>query len=167
MIKYFTFSLSVTFLSWIVGMIINAFLVKTEFYKTSLSNLNFIKSKFLNKAIGISIIKWIVKNTFFKYFNPKLTIKNINEVNTLRQEMTIAEISHLIAFLAVSIFAATKIFNQQYLLAFIMMIINTIMNLYPSLLQQENKRRLDKLRLRFLSYSSSEYAVKSEQDLIK
>ena len=161
MIKYFTFSLSVTFLSWIVGMIINAFLVKTEFYKTSLSNLNFIKSKFLNKAIGIGVIKWIVKNTFFRYFNPKLKIKNINEVDTLRNEMTTAEISHLIAFLVVSIFAVTRIFKGQYLLTLIMMSFNIIMNLYPSLLQQENKRRLDKLKFIFLSYSSREYAVKS------
>jgi len=154
MIKYFTFSISITFLSWIVGMIVNAFFAKTEFYKTSLSNLNFIRSKLLNKAIGIGVIKWIVKNTFFKYFNPKLKIKNINEVDTLRNEMTTAEISHLIAFIVVSIFAVTRIFKEQYLLTLIMMSVNTIMNLYPSLLQQENKRRLDKLRSIFLSYSS-------------
>jgi len=33
----------------------------------------------------------------------------------------------------------------SYLLAFIIMIFNVFMNLYPSLLQQENKRRIDRL----------------------
>ncbi len=129
-------------------MIINAFLVKTELYRTNLSNLNFIKSRFINKAIGVTLIKWVVKNTFFKYFNPKLSIKNqpkLSELDNLRKEMTIAEVSHLIAFFAVIIFAVVTFFKGKHLLALVMTIINILMNLYPSLLQQENKRRIDKL----------------------
>ena len=75
MIKYLTFGVSISFISWIVGMILNSILMKTEYYK-NLSNLNFIASKTLNKNIGIEHFKWIVKNTFFKFFNQKIKLKN-------------------------------------------------------------------------------------------
>ncbi len=130
-----------------VGMIVNGILSKTEYYK-KLSNLNLIKSKTHNKRIGLGIFKWIVKNTFFKYFNQKLKLKNKIEMTDLyriRKEMTFAEISHLIGFGFVTIFAFMKIINGNYLFGLIFMIINLLLNLYPSLLQQENKRRIDKL----------------------
>lgn len=52
-IKYFTFSISITFISWIVGMFVNAFLKNTTFYNKKLSNLNFIKNEKFNKSIGL------------------------------------------------------------------------------------------------------------------
>ena len=146
--KYLSFSISIAFISWIVGMIINAILRKTEFYNKKLSNLNFIKSQNLNRIIGIGIFKWIVKNTFFKYFNQKLKLKRKIEktdLNKLRNEMTKSEIEHLIGFVFVTIFAFVKFFSANFLFGFIIMIVNILMNLYPSLLQQENKRRIDKL----------------------
>jgi len=51
-----------------VGMILNT-LIKNKSYYVNLSNLSFIKSKILNKRIGLGIFKWIVKNTVFKYLN--------------------------------------------------------------------------------------------------
>lgn len=133
-------------------MIINAFLIKTAFYNKYLTNLNFIKSKTLNKLIGIGVIKWIVKNTFFKFFNPNLKMKRkieLTELDKLRNEMTLAEINHLIAFVAVAFFVLFQIFKGKFQLALIMVIVNVLMNLYPSLLQQENKRRIDKLKKLF------------------
>ncbi|MGZ5221269.1 MAG: glycosyl-4,4'-diaponeurosporenoate acyltransferase CrtO family protein [Chitinophagaceae bacterium] len=38
-----------------------------------------------------------------------------------------------------------EILSHNYLFGLIIMIINIFMNLYPALLQQENKRRIDKL----------------------
>jgi len=146
--KYFSFSLSITIISWIVGMIINAFLRKTDFYNKKLSNLNFIKNENLNRSIGITLFKWVVKNTFFKFFNQKLKLKKKIEktdLNVLRNEMTISEIDHLIGFVFVTFFVFVKILNANYLFGFIIMVINILMNLYPSLLQQENKRRIDRL----------------------
>ncbi len=130
-----------------VGMIINGILSKKEYYK-NLSNLNLIESKTLNKRIGLGWFKWIVKNTFFKFFNQKLKLKNkieMTDLYGLRKEMTFAEISHLIGFGFVTIFAFVKIINGNYLFGLIFMIVNVLLNLYPSLLQQENKRRIDKL----------------------
>jgi len=145
MIKYLTFGVSILFISWIVGMILNSILMKTEYYK-NLSNLNFIASKTLNKKIGIEHFKWIVKNTFFKFFNQKIKLKNKKtELSEIRKEMTIAEISHLIGFIFVTVIALYKSISHNYLFGLTIMIVNILMNLYPSLLQQENKRRIDKL----------------------
>ncbi|MDX8571042.1 MULTISPECIES: hypothetical protein [Elizabethkingia] len=149
---YLMFSISITFISWIVGMIINALLKKTASYNQELVNFNFIKSEKLNKAIGIGAIKWIVKNTFFKFFNPKLKFDrnvNLTELKTIRNEMTKSEIEHLIAFVFTSFFAIIKFYNHNYLFCLIIMIVNILMNLYPSLLQQQNKRRIDKLEIKF------------------
>ncbi len=145
MIKYLTFGISISFISWIVGMIINSVLVKTEYYE-KISNLNFIASKTLNKNIGVEYFKWIVKNTFFKFFNQKIKLKDSKmELTEIRKEMTIAEIGHLIGFIFVAVFAIYKSFSHNFLFGLIIMIVNISMNLYPALLQQENKRRLDKL----------------------
>ncbi len=75
MIKYLTFGISISIISWIVGMILNVILMKTGYYK-KISNLNFIASKTLNENIGIEYFKWIVKNTFFKFFNQKIKVEN-------------------------------------------------------------------------------------------
>lgn len=144
-LKYLTFSISICFISWIVGMIINFALSKTEFYE-KLSNINCIRSTKLNKFIGLSIFKWIVKNTFFKFFNPKLQLKNkatTKELIDLRQEMTFAEISHFIGFFFVMFFATLKVLRAEFIFSAWIVFMNVLMNLYPSLLQQENKRRID------------------------
>ena len=145
MIKYLIFGISISFLSWIVGMILNSILLKTECYK-KLSNLNFVTNDIFNKYIGIEQFKWIVKNTFFKFFNQKIKLKNKKvELTEIRKEMTIAEISHLIGFIFVIFFAFYKSFTHNYFFGLVIMIVNVFMNLYPALLQQENKRRIDKL----------------------
>jgi hypothetical protein len=59
--------------------------------------------------------------------------------------MTLSEISHLIGFIFVMLVAIYQSFAVNILFGVIMMIPNVLMNLYPSLLQQENKRRIDRL----------------------
>ena len=145
MIKYLTFGVSISFISWVVGMVLNSIFMKTKYYQ-KVSNLNFITSKTLNKNIGINYFKWIVKNSFFKFFNQKIKLKNQKtDLSEIRKEMTIAEIGHLIGFIFVTGIALYKSISISYLLGLIIMIVNTLMNLYPSLLQQENKRRIDQL----------------------
>ena len=128
-------------------MILHA-LIKSQPYYTDLSNLNFIKSKRLNKAIGLGVFKWIVKNTFFKYFNQKIKLERriqVDELYELRKEMSISDISHLLGFAVVTLFALVKFIYGNYSFGLVMMAVNIVLNLYPSLLQQENKRRIDKL----------------------
>jgi len=57
--------------------------------------------------------------------------------------MTKAELNHLFAFAFMAIFIGIKIFQQHYLFAVTMLLVNILMNLFPSLLQQHNKRRID------------------------
>ena len=148
----FTFGISMSLISWVVGMILNSILMKTVYYD-KLSNLNFIRSKDLYNKIGLKPFKWIVKNTFFKFFNQKIKVENQNDdLNEIRKEMTFSEISHLIGFTFVTIFAFYKIFSVGLIFGLTMMIPNTLMNLYPSLLQQQNKRRIDSL-IRKKNYS--------------
>lgn len=145
LLHYFVYSISITTSSWLIGMILNEFIKKREWYK-SISNLNFIKNKTLQKGMGLHLFKWIVKNTFFKFLNQKLKLKNkieLAELIALRKEMTYAEISHLIAFICVTIFAVIKFIPNNYFLILSIQLANILLNLYPALLQQENKRRID------------------------
>lgn len=122
-------------------MLLNFILMKTG-YCHKISNLNFTE----NKNIGIEYFKWIVKNSFFKFFNPKIKVDNKKtDLTEIRKEMTIAEISHLIAFIFVTVIALYMSILHNYLFGLTIMIVNVLMNLYPSLLQQENKRRIDKI----------------------
>lgn len=149
-IKAFTFGLSVTIISWLAGMIPTAFLKNTEYYRTF--SLNLVKSKKLNKILGLDVFKWIVKNTFFKYLNQKLKLgakTETSQLYELRNEMTFAEISHLIGFVFVMVFACIKSVKGEYMHALACTIVNIFLNLYPSLLQQENKRRIDTLIRRY------------------
>jgi hypothetical protein len=112
-LKYFTagliFGISASVISWIVSMVLNSVLMKTDYYK-KLSNLNFIRSEKLNQKIGIKYFKWIVKNTFFKFFNQNIKIENKKtDLIKIRNEMTYSEISHLIGFVLVLIFAINKV----------------------------------------------------------
>lgn len=152
LIQAITYSVSIVFISFMVGMILTALIKNTNFYKTKLSNLNFIKSDILNQIIGVGIVKWIVKYTFFNFLNPNLKFHKktgIAEIKSIRNDMTKAEVDHLFAFLFVSLFIFSAIYNQKIFLALIMLLINILMNLYPSLLQQQNKRRIDKLLSKF------------------
>lgn len=148
---YITFSISITIISWIVGMAFNSLFRKTVYFK-NLSNLNIVHSKALQRALGLDWFKWIVKNTFFKYFNPKLKIEgkaDIAELKALREEMNFAELNHLVGFVFVLFFILFRLFNGEYLFALVMIIANTLLNLYPSLLQQQNKSRIDKFIKRY------------------
>jgi hypothetical protein len=99
-------------------------------------------------VIGLDLLTWVVKNTFFKFFNQSLKLDktaDISALKNLRKEMTIAEISHLIGFIFVLVFAIYKGISHNFLFGLVVMGMNILMNLYPSLLQQKNKRRIDRL----------------------
>ena len=151
-LKYLIYSFSITFCSFIIGMIITALIKNTKIYNHELSNLNFIKSEKLNSILGVSLIRWIVKNTFFKFLNPTLKFdrkSNITEIQNIRKLMTKAEIDHLIAFCFVFILIIILALKAQFTFALILLIFNILMNLCPSLLQQQNKRRIDNIISRF------------------
>jgi hypothetical protein len=143
------FGASMSIISWIVGMVVNSMLAKTSYYD-KLSDLQFFSEETLNKRMGIKYFRWLVKNTFFRFFNPGLKVPSRSvDFHQLRSSMTFSEISHLIGFVFVSLAALFQCFNVSLVFGLSMMIGNTLLNLYPSLLQQENKRRIDQMIKRY------------------
>lgn len=141
----FAFGLSLSVVSWMVGIIGNALLQGTSYYE-ELSHLNFISSKALNRALGIGQFKWIVRYSFFRLLSQSIRVEGKHtDLASIRHQMTLAEISHLIGFLFVAAFALYQSFNVSLIFGLAMMIPNAVLNGYPSLLQQENKRRIDQL----------------------
>ena len=139
----FTFGLSMSIISWMVGMIGNSLLLKTSYYE-KLSYLNFIRKRSTNKAIGIDQFRWLVKNTFFRFLNQAIKVEGKQtDLKSIRHQMTLAEVSHLIGFIFVTLAAGYQVLNVSLVFGLTMMIPNVILNLYPTLLQQENKRRID------------------------
>jgi hypothetical protein len=141
----FSFGLSLSVISWMVGIMGNALLLRTSYYE-KLSDLNFIPSKALNEFLGIEQFKRIVKNSFLRFLNQSIRVEGKHaDLASLRHRMTRAEISHLLGFLFVAAAALYQSFNVSLVFGLTMMIPNAVLNGYPSLLQQENKRRIDRL----------------------
>jgi hypothetical protein len=137
--------ISFSLISWMIWIIFNGLFSNTRFYNR-FSNLNFIEDRMMNKYLGISQFKWIVKHTFLKIFNQKIKINNRStNLEEIRKEMTLAEVSHLVGFLFVILLSIYYCVKVSIVYGMTMMIPNVFLNLYPSLLQQENKRRIDKL----------------------
>lgn len=144
----FTFGFSLCLVSWMVGIIGNAMLLKTRYYER-LSHLNFIPSQAVNRALGMERFKYIVKNSIFRILNQAIRVDGKHsDLVALRHQMTVAEIGHLIGFLFVAAFAVYQSVNVSVVFALAMMVPNLVLNAYPTLLQQENKRRIDQLLVR-------------------
>ncbi len=131
--------------SWVVGIMGGAVLQRTRYFE-ALSGLNFIPSRATNKALGVEWFKWVVKKSFFRFLNQDIRVDGRQaDLASVRRHMTIAEINHLIGFLFVTCAALYQGFHVGPVFGLAMMISNVVLNVYPSLLQQENKRRLDRL----------------------
>ncbi len=144
---YFLNAILFTFISWLIGLIVNNVIKKASFY-SKLSHFNLIKKESTYRIIGMTAFKWILKNSFFKYFNQKLNFEsrpNKSQLEDIRKEMTYSEISHFIAFIFIFIIMVLKLSKGQVTFAAILFVFNIIFNLYPSLLQQQNKNRINKI----------------------
>lgn len=147
-IPYYTsYAIALGFISFIVGMIVNSFLKKTEIYQVALQNLNFISDDRVNKWIGLGIFRWVLLKTPLKYFNQKIKVTEMNKMSLkrLRDQMTSSEIEHLVGFDFMFLIALVQLIYRNYTFMLILLLVNVFMNLYPALLQQWNKRRLDRI----------------------
>lgn len=144
---YILNSIAFVFGSWTIGLIFNNAIKNAAFYP-KLSNFNCIKKESTYQAIGMNAFKWVLKNSFFKYFNQKLkfeTRPSISQLQEIRKEMTYSEIGHHIAFIFILVVLVFKLYEGQFTYAAILFVFNIIFNLYPSLLQQQNKKRIDRI----------------------
>lgn len=151
----FSFGFSLSIISWMVGIMGDAVLLRTSYYE-KLSELNFIRSKALNDFLGIEQFKKVVKNSFLRFLNQSIRMEGkYADLASLRHRMTRAEISHLLGFLFVAAAALYQCFNVSLAFGLAMMIPNAVLNGYPSLLQQANKRRIDRLLTRLAGYNDA------------
>lgn len=143
-----SFSIAITFATMVVGAFIVEALKKSAYYQR-LSNLRFIRNDRVNQWIGVGLIKWAVTKTFWRHFNPKLQVvpaTDIAGIKALRQEMTNAEIAHLIALVIQTvIILVLGVLGWGMAQLVLLTAMNIFLNLYPSLLQQSNKARLDRV----------------------
>ena len=151
-LQLYIFGITFAFGFSVAGLIINNAIKNKPFY-ANLSNLNFVKSDRTNRYLGVLLFRKIIVNSFWKYLNQSLKVSDRpdnRKLIALRNEMTYAEVSHLIAFICVLIAAVIFEANRLYKGAFIPILVsNVIFHLYPPLLQQYNKRRIDRIIDRF------------------
>ena len=136
-----------------ISMIIGIFTVNaiknTKLYH--LINENTIsENESFYKFLGTGIIKKLFINTPLKNFNTQIVINksklNITALNDLKMKMTDAEIGHIVAFVVI---IATSgflyILNQNGFVIVVLNGLNITFNLYPILIQQQNKLKIDKM----------------------
>lgn len=143
-------AITLIFVSWIVGILVNNMIRNADFY-SKLSHFNFIKNKSTYTILGMHLFKWMIKHTFFKYFNQKIKLNkrpSQSQLRELRKEMTYSEISHLIGFIFAFIILTIELIMGKENFAIILFVLNIIFNLYPSLLQQQNKAQIDRILMR-------------------
>lgn len=144
---YLLNTITITFISWTVGLLLNN-AIKTKSFYYKIENLNFIKNTAIIKALGLDKFGWLIKNSVFKVFNQKLKLKRSasrSDLQQVRNEMVYAEIGHLIGFIFMLPLLFIKILKGQYQYALLLFTFNIIFNLYPVWLQQLNKTRIDKV----------------------
>lgn len=147
MVLHFLNAIVITFVSWTIGLLLNNAIKTAKFY-SKISNLNFIKNEGLRKILGLNKFGWIIKNSFFKVFNQNIKLKeraSREDLKQIRNEMVYAEIGHIIGFTFIIIIILIKLWSALYMSALIMLVFNVIFNLYPALLQQHNKKRIDNI----------------------
>ncbi|MDX2182801.1 MAG: hypothetical protein SFW08_02345 [Gemmatimonadaceae bacterium] len=137
--------LCLSVVSWMVGIIGHALLQRTALYGR-LSRLNFVRSRAANAWLGLAPFKRIIKNSVLRFLNQSLKVEGPHtDLVLLRDRMTGAEIGHLVGFVFVSAFAVAQSVAISPVFGLAMMIPNALLNGYPTLLQQENKRRIDRV----------------------
>ena len=135
------------FVSYTIGAYLTTIIIHSSLNKYFLGK-DYL-SDIWTKRLGILHFGWLIRHSFMGIFNQKLKYKgklNQERLSKLKHEMTLSEVGHLIAFyflLLISILFIYLKVDWRYILVFF--ILNIIFNFYLVLLQQYNKRRIDKL----------------------
>jgi hypothetical protein len=140
--------LSVIMVSWLFGLLVTAYL-KNQPYYSAISSLYFLNNQRMYTIIGIPFFKWLVTKTVYRHLNKNIKFRtrpDRNELVNVRSAMTESEVLHAVAFVFVILTGVPVLLIQgDYIMAFYLMVLNVVFNLYPTLLQQYNKTKLDKV----------------------
>jgi hypothetical protein len=143
------YSLKVIVDSWILGHV-STLLLKRVIPLSRIGPFNLLRSEKVNRLIGVGVLKWVLANSFIKHFNRRLQLSekkpDSKRLIGLREAMTYAEVVHLIGFAYVLVRVLMNIINDEHLFMIApLFALNVVVNLYPVLLQQSNKRRVDRV----------------------
>ena len=135
------------FLSFIVGMLVNALLRPLNIYER-LSNRYLFSDSQSYESFGILWYRKILLATPFRSFNTNIrfsTNRSIETLDSIRIHMANAEVSHWAGFAAMLALMVAAWWYRGLTIALTYLILNILGNLYPCLLQQYNKRRLTRV----------------------
>jgi hypothetical protein len=138
-------AIAAMFLSFIVGMAGNAMLRRLEIYDR-LSNLSLFSDPKSFEKIGILWYRKILLATPLRYFNTNIRFSSNRSKETLdsiRMHMANAEVSHWVGFFAMLPVMVAAWWYRGFTVGLAYLILNVLGNLYPCLLQQYNKSRLN------------------------
>ena len=139
--------IALIFMSYGIGAMLTGVL-KSVGLLDKLSHHNYI-SDGLTKKIGALHFGWLVKNSFMRFFNQNVYLKGKRDKATLEKlidEMTQAEVGHLIGFLFVLIVNIYMLISGADILFVVgIFLANIVFNLYLVFIQQYNKRRIKRL----------------------
>ena len=137
------------FISWMVGHA-STLLLGRLIPLDALLKLNLVGNEKLNELIGVGRYKRVLANSVIRHFNRRLRLSvmkpSVSQLTELRESMTYAETVHLIGFAYVIGRVLLDIIRKEHQSMIVpLFAVNVAVNLYPALVQQMNKRRVNSL----------------------
>ena len=141
------YSFLIVISSWGLGAIVSEIFKSRLNDKSLLTNTLFINKKIYRK-LGVDFFEFLVTKTFYGKINQTIRINSISCSDLLksRHEMIKSEFGHVIGLLSSQLMLFI-IFDLRTELTFFFSgtTFNLILNLYPILLQQKNRSRINKI----------------------
>ncbi|MEL7059329.1 MAG: hypothetical protein AAGN46_04790 [Acidobacteriota bacterium] len=135
------------FLSFVVGVLVDPILRRAKPYG-SLSSRYLFKTSETYEKLGVLWFRRLLRITPFGSFNPNIrftTTRDLNTLRSIRSHMATAEMSHWVGFVFMLGMTVVAWWSRGALVGLSYVTLNIVGNLYPCMLQQYNKRRLQHL----------------------
>jgi hypothetical protein len=137
----------ILFLSFFVGIIADPMLRRLTTYDWLSTRYLFASSKTYEK-LGVLLYRKLLLANPFRMLNAKIFLtknRDLASLKSVREAMATSEVSHWVGFVAMLGLTIFAWWHRGSLVGLAYLFCNIIGNLYPCLLQQYNKRRLDQL----------------------
>lgn len=138
---------AVMFLSFLLGMLGNALLRRLAIYKSFGDRYLFTGAK-PYENLGVLWYRRFLLATPFKWFNTSIRFsanRSLEKFDVVLGHMIDAEVAHWIGFAGMLVFSIAAFWYRGLEMASAHLILNLLGNLYPCLLQQYNRQRLNRV----------------------
>ena len=137
----------VTFLSFVVGVFADPILRRVTDYE-SLSTRYLFADAETYELFCVLWFRWFLQVTPLGRFNRDIHFtgkRDLATLKTIRDHMATAEMSHWVGFMSMLAMTFVAWWHRGTIVGLSYVAFNLLGNVYPCLLQQYNKRRLDRL----------------------